>query len=91
MYLTKIRIKNLKCFEDVALEFPRDERGGCAGWFVLLGENGLGKSSLLQAMSLGIVGPRTGQELLTTEERVRWVRHGAERVEIEPSLTFLRT
>ena len=89
MYLTKIRIKNLKCFEDVALEFPRDERGGCAGWFVLLGENGLGKSSLLQAMSLGIVGPRTGQELLSTEERARWVRHGAERVEIEPSLSFV--
>lgn len=91
MYLTKIRIKNLKCFEDVALEFPRDERGGCAGWFVLLGENGLGKSSLLQAMSLGIVGPRTGQELLTTEERARWVRHGAERVEIEPSLSYLQS
>lgn len=91
MYLTKIRIKNLKCFEDVALEFPRDERGGCAGWFVLLGENGLGKSSLLQAMSLGIVGQVTGGELLRAEDRVRWMRHGEDFVEIQPSLRFLQT
>lgn len=49
MYLSSFQLQNVKCFRDASLSFPKDERGGYAGWFVLLGENGTGKSTLLQA------------------------------------------
>jgi predicted ATP-dependent endonuclease of OLD family len=54
MYLKKIHLKNIKCFEDVTLEFPH--RGDdYSGWIVLLGENGTGKSTLLQAIAATII------------------------------------
>ncbi|VTS02064.1 AAA ATPase OS=Candidatus Contendobacter odensis Run_B_J11 GN=BN874_1680007 PE=4 SV=1: AAA_23 [Gemmata massiliana] len=50
MYLKKIRLQNIKCFEDVTLEFPHTD-GDYSGWNVILGENGLGKSSIARAIA----------------------------------------
>ncbi|MCI0699882.1 MAG: AAA family ATPase [Planctomycetia bacterium] len=50
MYLKKIRLQNIKCFEDVTLEFPHTN-GDSSGWNVILGENGLGKSTLVRAVA----------------------------------------
>jgi predicted ATP-binding protein involved in virulence len=56
VYLKKIRLQNIKCFEDVTLEFPH--RGGdYAGWNVILGENGRGKSTILRSIALGVLSP----------------------------------
>ncbi len=50
MYLKKLHLKNIKCFEDVTLEFPH--RGDdYSGWIVLLGENGTGKTSILRGIA----------------------------------------
>lgn len=37
---------------------------GSAGWLMLLGENGVGKTSLLKAIALALVGPARLEELL---------------------------
>jgi energy-coupling factor transporter ATP-binding protein EcfA2 len=50
VYLKKIRLQNIKCFEDVTLEFPHTD-GDYSGWSVILGENGLGKSTIVRAMA----------------------------------------
>ena len=50
MYLKKIRLQNIKCFEDVTLEFPHAD-GDYSGWNVILGENGLGKTSIVRAIA----------------------------------------
>ena len=50
MYLKSFTAKNLKCFKDVTLTMP--DEGGYAGWHVILGGNGVGKSTLLQGIAL---------------------------------------
>ena len=70
MYLREFRIQDIKCFEDVQLHFPHDG-DDYSGWVVLLGGNGMGKSTLLQAMAISLVGPLAGQRLLNPDG---WVR-----------------
>lgn len=50
MYLKKLRLRNIKCFEDVTLEFPHRD-GDYSGWVVLLGQNGAGKSTIVRAIA----------------------------------------
>ena len=76
MYLTAFHAENLKCFAAASLEFPANEDGTRGGWNVLLGVNGTGKSTLLQAMALTLVGPTIGSELLRLGERDKWIRRG---------------
>jgi len=70
MYLKKIRVKNIKCFTELELDFT--EGAGVRLWTTLLGENGLGKSALLQAMGAVLAGPSAVRELLPVAEG--WVR-----------------
>jgi hypothetical protein len=76
VYLKKIQLQNIKCFEDVTLTFPiRD--GTYGGWNVVLGENGRGKSTILRAIALGVLNPQLA--LVAIQERAgRFVRQGAE-------------
>ncbi|MCC6552683.1 MAG: AAA family ATPase [Polyangiaceae bacterium] len=73
MYLKQFRFAGIKCFDDVTLDFPIDESGSFAGWNVLLGANATGKSTLLQAMGIALVGPNAWPQLLTPKG---WVRRG---------------
>jgi len=73
VYLREFRIKDVKCFEDVHLRFPHDGDDH-SGWIVLLGGNGIGKSTLLQAIAIALMGPLAGQRLLL--EPNAWVRNG---------------
>lgn len=83
MYLSSFRIQNIKCFEDAELTFP-GKPGEQAGWHVLLGINGTGKSTLLQAMALAMLGPVSGGRLL--KQPASWVRVGAPHGEIEAGI-----
>lgn len=75
MYLKQLKIAGIKCFDDVTLDFPVDDTGSFAGWNVLLGANATGKSTLLQAMGIALVGPSAWPQLLTPKG---WVRRGVE-------------
>lgn len=48
-----IHIKNFKSITDLRIEFKVDEPDE-KSWLFLLGENGVGKSSILQALALGL-------------------------------------
>lgn len=48
-----IHIRNFKSIKDLKIEFKEDEINK-KSWLFLLGENGVGKSSILQAMALGL-------------------------------------
>jgi DNA repair exonuclease SbcCD ATPase subunit len=78
VYLKKIRLQNIKCFEDVTLEFPHKD-GDYSGWNVILGENGAGKTAILRAIAVGTLNlfqdgrpARDGRFALDE----RWVRAG---------------
>jgi len=57
VYLDKIVLNNFKCFSDLTLELP-DYAGDTSSepWLVFLGENGVGKSSVLKAIALALMG-----------------------------------
>lgn len=56
MYLRRLRIDNLKLLRDFEMSFV-DERGEPRMWTVLLGENGLCKTTILQAIAMAASGP----------------------------------
>ena len=55
MYLKKVRLTNIKCFAELGIDFGKDD--GVRLWTTLFGKNGLGKSTLLQAMGAVLAGP----------------------------------
>jgi hypothetical protein len=73
LYLKQLKITGVKCFDDITLDLPADDSGSHAGWNVLLGANATGKSTLLQAMGIALVGPNAWPQLLTPKG---WVRRG---------------
>jgi predicted ATP-binding protein involved in virulence len=76
MYLKKIRLQNIKCFEDVTLKFPHRD-GNYGGWNVILGENGRGKSTVLRSIALGAL--RKDLAFFTIDQlEGRLARQGAE-------------
>ncbi|MBK9448796.1 MAG: AAA family ATPase, partial [Bacteroidetes bacterium] len=54
MYLKSIHIKNIRGIEDFKMEFPEGKE---AGWHVLLGANGSGKTTVLRSIALALIGP----------------------------------
>lgn len=48
-YFKSLKLKNVKCFKDVSLDLT-DENGNVAQWTLLLGDNGVGKTTLLQCL-----------------------------------------
>ena len=72
MYLKRFEIERVKCFESIELLLPHTAND-FSGWVVLLGGNGTGKSTLLQAMALTLIGPLAGQRLLQPQG---WVTSG---------------
>ena len=84
MYLRKVILKNIKCFADLTLDFTQDK--GIRQWTALLGQNGLGKSTLLQAIGVALAGPAAVRELLPVAEG--WVRRGESYGEIEAELLW---
>ena len=85
MYLRKIILKNIKCFANFDLDFAAGKKD-VRMWTALLGQNGLGKSTLLQAIGVALAGPAAVRELLPVAEG--WVRRGESYGEIEAELLW---
>jgi len=54
MYITKLSIRNIRSIAELELRLADDE---CAGWHVILGANGAGKSSVIRSIALALIGP----------------------------------
>ncbi|MDY7015342.1 MAG: ATP-binding protein, partial [Cyanobacteriota bacterium] len=69
MWVESITLKNIKCFQNQKISFTRNpkappHRSKPYNWITLLGENGVGKSTILQALALLLAGPEAAKELL---------------------------
>ena len=60
MYIQKISIQNIRSISQLEWELAATE---CAGWHVLIGDNGSGKSTVLRAIALALVGPQNAYAL----------------------------
>lgn len=73
MYLPSFRIRGIKCFsEEQAFLFPQRADERYAGWHVILGANASGKTTVLRAIAMCLLGPA-----LKLQDPVGWVRRDA--------------
>jgi hypothetical protein len=62
VYIRRVVLENLKAFHQ--LDFRFDRPGGkYAGWTVITGDNASGKTTLLKAIALALVGPDSARTL----------------------------
>jgi len=73
MYLNKIHIKNIRSISDFEMNFKSP-----AGWHVIIGDNGAGKSTIVRSISLGIIGPNDAKALRLNLND--WVSRGEEKI-----------
>lgn len=62
MYIKKIILKNIRCFEEFELEF--DLSGKNPGWTVIVGDNASGKTTLLRSIAIGLCDESSAAGLL---------------------------
>ncbi|WP_375756396.1 AAA family ATPase [Corallococcus exercitus] len=79
MYLTRISIRNFRGIDALDWELP--PKAPRAGWHVFIGDNGVGKSSVLRAAVLALVGPEEAPMLRLNWDD--WVRFGASSADID--------
>jgi energy-coupling factor transporter ATP-binding protein EcfA2 len=78
MYVKRVMLQNIKGFHgarDVDVDLTRPD-GSHAGWTVLAGRNGSGKSTFLRAIALAIAGPAAAPRLFPDFDE--WLTHDAE-------------
>ncbi|RMG16971.1 MAG: DUF2813 domain-containing protein [Bacteroidetes bacterium] len=54
MYITQVEIQHIRSIQSLNIKFPEDR---LSGWHVIIGDNGAGKSSLVRAIAMALVGP----------------------------------
>ena len=71
MYIKQITIQNVRSLKRLRIDFDEDEY---AGWHVLLGDNGSGKSSVIRSVALALAGPAEAAAL--RQNWADWLRKG---------------
>jgi putative AbiEii toxin of type IV toxin-antitoxin system len=71
MYVRRLTITNIRSIESFDLRFNPTE---AAGWHVILGANGAGKSSVVRSLALALAGPKEAAAL--RQNWSTWTRFG---------------
>ena len=71
MWVEEVSLENIKSFEKISIRFGTKESP--YKWITLLGENGGGKSTILQSLGLLLAGPESINQILPRP--VGWVRN----------------
>jgi 5-methylcytosine-specific restriction endonuclease McrA len=87
-YIERVEIKNFKAIDALDLPFPVGEMEH-GTWMLLLGENGMGKSSVLHALALALIGDVERRSLLSRIGLVAsdFVRFGTQKGYVKVYLT----
>lgn len=83
MYLSRVHLKNIRCFKNLVIEF--DLTGGQLPWTMILGDNASGKTTLLRSIAIGLCDETSASGLLREAEE-GYIRRGEDTARI--SLRF---
>jgi hypothetical protein len=86
MYVGKISLRNVRGFEKLDFDLARPD-GSYAGWTVFTGDNGSGKSALLQAIAIALAGRDTARALRPSYQG--WIRAGSDPFEASVQLEIV--
>lgn len=73
LYISKLYLKNIKCFGEITIHFS--STNDVYKWGVILGDNGLGKTTILRSIAMSLVG-KASVAGLTDELYGEWIREG---------------
>ena len=74
MKIKKVILDNIRCFDHLEIDFTGDK--GSKDWIVVLGDNGVGKSTLLRSIALGLT-EESGASGLLDELVGDWIKRDA--------------
>lgn len=74
MYIKRIELTNIRCFEH--LEIDLSSNGNVRKWAVILGNNGVGKTTLLRSIAVGLCDETSAAGLIK-DLQGEWVRKGS--------------
>ncbi len=83
MYIEKCIIRNIKCFQDSTLDFCNADNS-IRLWNVIIGEHGTGKTTLLQAIAMALLGEKATSALLAYPEA--WIHSTEEKGAIHATI-----
>lgn len=81
MYIHSTKIKNIRSIKDFNLNFIQDNY---AGWHVIIGDNGSGKSTVAKSIALGLIGASEAMGL--REDWNNWLRQKCKQGRVEMTL-----
>ena len=64
MKISKLKLKNIKCFKDIEISFEDDE-GSIKNWSLFVGDNGYGKTTILRSLAVGLCDQKGASGLLS--------------------------
>jgi predicted ATP-dependent endonuclease of OLD family len=86
VYFKSISIENFRCFgPKQRINFYKPGSNEVSRWNVILGENGVGKTSILRALALTLVTPEKGHEW---RNEIPWKSFGRYKAKSNPSLNY---
>ena len=83
MHVRRLTIENIRSIRQLDIDLRGEERP--AGWHVLLGDNGTGKSTVVRALALALMGESNAHA--TREDWSRWLATGCESGQMEVDLS----
>lgn len=84
LYLSHVTIDNIRSLAALDWSIPPER---ARGWHVIIGNNGAGKSALLRAVALALMGEEDAQAL--RQDFGAWLRHGSDAGQISVTVTSL--
>ncbi len=83
MYITKVTIERIRCFKKIVIDLSTTR--GVRRWAMILGDNSVGKTTLLRCIAMGLCD-EAGAVSLLRDTRGQWIMKGQDqpgRIKIE--------
>jgi predicted ATP-binding protein involved in virulence len=88
LYISQLKLKNIKCFDEIFIDFENDSKSVL--WSVILGDNAVGKTTLLRSIAMGLCDEASAAALMK-ESPTEYLRKNEKDGSIEITLKKNKT